>query len=744
MLTSEQGSFNLNQEDSERLSMKGWREPNKRQKVSVSKRMVRTFSFMHSIEVLAAKMKLRIVRAAFGTVKDELSRPRDTRALRVIKSRLIKRLNKITQPLTAKKAFMRWRVVIDSSYLQHSIEKIYINSRINYMVAMYRLLKITRKRPSAEERYEELYHEAIENLIKRITKYKDKYNAVDTLCETSFNRIKDHNIRCSRLIALEYTVRRVIDRSSAKSYAVSRIRHAAIVKTRAYGRLVRSCIYKMSDAWRIMSDIGYRSDSVAYRRRNDVLVEEYYDLTDLFKNRAMDTFTRMVQNAKNKACAALLLQDCLVQGCLKKSYMVLDTMRNNQQWIIREPRSVDEMSPKPTHIRKRSQLPILNMSDLSDMDKNDGFLCSPRNSPKKNTRNFDSEEKVIMKTVKVLQIDVDESDPIKKGFILLEMFMSDYTLCQKINWYNSFETFAKIKRLSAMINAMNKWKIKSIGDKSRADLNKAAKSIIAGHIISKVMTRANRPFLKPAMEAIKFYAYIEHQINLPLKFTRHSKLFKQLKYLILVRRKTSFYMIMFYSHMNNSVISKTTVRRTILNSIVNSAAEVGRDLINDVHQSKRVRKAKIRPILTGFNAEDHRPIVDKIMTLTEYEKVHYRQEEMQSTNQWDEVDLLANPCRNSNAQNSLNIYVDSSDSRTMANDDGNKMNVSSPSSFPSSMKTPNTSMSRQSDTDIYRPSYIRSKPAPKISQPRDSYVADEMIDEEIIDEFEEIDHRMLR
>ena len=62
----------------------------------------------------------------------------------------------------------------------------------------------------------------------------DKYNSVANLTEASFARIKDHYIRCSKLIALDSITRKLITRHSYASETMSRLKEIVFIKERLF------------------------------------------------------------------------------------------------------------------------------------------------------------------------------------------------------------------------------------------------------------------------------------------------------------------------------------------------------------------------------------------------------------------------------------------------------------------------------------------------------------------------------
>ena len=148
------------------MSAKGWREPNQRFNIGVSVGMVRAFGFVHSVDVVVAKIMVRLIRPCFARMVQNMRKKKDKRAIKLMRTSIFKRLEQnVRSGLNARKAFIRWDTFSRKSLVQYCAEKIPINSRINHMIALYRLLRVARQTKVKTRRYEE-HTEFFETIIR--------------------------------------------------------------------------------------------------------------------------------------------------------------------------------------------------------------------------------------------------------------------------------------------------------------------------------------------------------------------------------------------------------------------------------------------------------------------------------------------------------------------------------------------------------------------------------------------------
>jgi hypothetical protein len=230
----------MDAEITDKMSAKGWKKTNNRQsKGTYSVRMIKAFSFAHSIEVIFAKALLRGVRSSWLCMIGNLTKPKDSRALSLVKSKLVHKLNKFNKRLTVKKAFFRWFIHSNISIPRTAIEKIAINARINHLIATYRFIKIARIGLGRDKKHKHLYH-GLDLTDQVMNKLYDKYNTRLTVLEQAFNRIKDNYIRCSRLLRLESVIAKIIERKRWRSAFFENVKSLIKLKSKLCNRMIES------------------------------------------------------------------------------------------------------------------------------------------------------------------------------------------------------------------------------------------------------------------------------------------------------------------------------------------------------------------------------------------------------------------------------------------------------------------------------------------------------------------------
>ena len=178
-----------------------------------------------------------------------MRKKKDKRAIKLMKTNIFRRLElNVRSGLNARKAFIRWDTFSRQSLVQYCAEKIPINSRINHMIALYRLLRVARQTKVKIRKYEE-HTEFFETVIRQYNSLNDKYNSVANLTEASFGRIKDHYIRCSKLIALDSITRKILTRHSFASESMVRFKEVISIKTRLFYTLRNSSNIRVSEAF---------------------------------------------------------------------------------------------------------------------------------------------------------------------------------------------------------------------------------------------------------------------------------------------------------------------------------------------------------------------------------------------------------------------------------------------------------------------------------------------------------------
>lgn len=717
--------------------MKGWREPNQRKKQGISKRMARAFSFMHAVEVFTAKIMLRQVLHSFQKAKEEAFRPKDTRAMRLIKSALIRKLNKVTQPLTVKKAFTRWRVVINTGLLRHSIEKIFVNSKMSYFVAMYRFFRIARRKASPEEEYM-VYSESLENLVRKIHKLKDKYNAVDTVTEKAFNRIKDHNIRCSKLIAFDSLLKRLIEQHSWRKQAILSIKRVAALKTEFFSNLIAAYSAKKLAAF---TRLRYHDRNLG-KSAKTIWTEHSENLATIFKRNITSKLVRLLQRCYDRDAAMTSMCGVLDSAFTKaKSNAFIRILSSNilrsvpqtddQEIIDKVARASPELKFKDL---KKINLRLSNIENVPDVLE---FVESPKLTRTDKTPS----QKIEIRAQKIQKV-YKEYNPGNLGRFCLIIYRIEVR--KMVEFWMNFEKLVKLKKAKIAFNALIKWRLKVIGERAKEVLSDACKVLIAAAKLKNVLRRAGYRNLRSGFWKTYTFAFIKSQIQKPINFTKIAHLLRLVMKAVDQRIKVGFFTIMFYSQMIKQ--SEADIKSKMSSYIfkkLQGAAEPSADIVIESIQSKRVRKSKIKPILSGYNPEDHPTInTENISSLEEYLATQFAQDQQNLSFKRETFDLLSNPQRKSNYYNDMMRSSEMSDISQVSRDSDLKDIKATLSEFKGEFgKSRSASGMKSYTSSSLRNTYSRPHASRASSrlQGDNTYESDDVIEEDFIAEIEEAD-----
>ena len=698
--------------------------------------MARAFSLMHSTEVVTAKIVLRHVLPAFHRIKETGFRPKDTRAMCFLRSALIRKLNKVTQPLTIKKAFTRWRVVINSSLLRYSIEKIVIHSKINNFVAMHRFLRIIRRRENPEEKYYEQI-ESMDNLIKKVNKLKDKYNSVDILIEKAFTRIKDHYIRCSKLIAFDSLLLRILERNSPKLQVFSLLKRAGVIKKTIIQRLISSYFVKQSQA---LSKLRHITKTSQWNEVNQV-----QDQVDIFRS----IFARSIKQKLEGCLARCHVQE---EGSTRLASILQKLEHNKKKQAFSRIYTIGPSVPilgpgKFTEAIKdkaktKPSLTFLKIIEASKGRLNFDDAPSMRNTPKIERKTPKTVEKIETKSRKVTTV-FEAFQPSKVASLYL--ILHNLELRRMMEFWTSFEKLAKLKKVTAALNALTKWKIKVIGEKAK-EILKGMSTIIQGtHLINRLLKRKGRDHFKSAYWKTYTYAFVKAQIQKPVNFSKMARILRQVIHISETRRKVGFFTILYYSQMNRQSVEQIQSRvSSFLLRKLQGAAESSVDIITEAVQSKRVRKSKIKPILTSYNAEDHRGLNTIKLTLEDYIISNSKTDQNSLSGSKDGFDLLSNPYRKSDYNLELMRSVEMSEISHFSRDSDLKDIKATLSEFKGGLtKTFNQLVSKSMAAPVAKmsaPINQGFKTSTKLQSDL-TYESEEVIGEEFLEEIEEVDQQ---
>ena len=168
-----------------------------------------------------------------------------------------------------------------------------------------------------------------------------------------------------------------------------------------------------------------------------------------------------------------------------------------------------------------------------------------------------------------------------------------------------------------------------------------------------------------------------------------------------------------------------------------SAVDSSSNIFMDAIQLQRVRKSKIKPILTGYKAEEHRSIVDKMTTVEEYRTTILNEIEHTKVLSKENFGLLSNPFRKSDFNLESMRSAEMSDISHFSRDSDirdikatlNEIKGSNNKSW-SQFGSKNLNQSAQKTSKVKSNSRINSDY---------TYESEEVIGEEFLEEIEEVD-----
>lgn len=601
--------------------------------------MVQAFSFAHSIEVLFAKISLRQARSGFLQVVESVTRPKDNRAVSLLRSRFVQRLNKFNRRLTTKKAFFRWYLHSHVSVPRLSIEKIAINARINHLIATYRFIRIARIGLARDKKHKHLY-EGLELTDNLVNKLYDKYNTRLTILEQAFSRIKDNYIRCSRLLRLESVIAKIIERQKWKSLFFENTQRISKIKTRLITKVVECCRTKTTVAFDrlrtryhdYMSSLTQHSKTqtdfqiiqkifenkykqhlsdclrrVAYRRER--AIEAHDILQGLFNDHLRRGF-KLINNKKTNTYEKLHSLVSLLEK-IKRRHLTMGQEAITQ--VIEEEETETITVRSPTAATPSSATMIRFLGPGTPGAKAAGFSGFL-------TRSQGKRPEIV-------------PDHRRKAFDSLIRTLRRLEYKRKSAWWLVFEIFARIKKYREAKNFFRKWAIKMFGERAKFKWNRAAKIMKFNHIVRTTLFRHSIIDMKKSIELLHLNAFLDHQLKKPVSFKNSIPMIKLLISLTQSKKKQGLYAISFVSEIsksltNISILVKGTTLTQVKVSDGGPAVEVPQtptsptfqkmgalgdptvkvsvkvDQVAAILQSQRVRRREVNPIMTNFDQVD--------------------------------------------------------------------------------------------------------------------------------------------
>jgi len=653
----------------ERLSAKGWRAPNSRRNLGVSNRMVRAFGFAHSLEVIDAKISLRLAISTFEKFKTSFKRPKDFRAVRFLRTRVIKKLNIATEKLTSRRAFFRWNVFSKPQLLRHCIAKIALNSRISHPIAIYRFKAVVDQFRASINRYT-VYEPGLHEIIKSFSKIYEKNNSVSSVVETAFAKIKDHYIRCSKLINLESIVQKIIKRRSPVPESFLQVKKVAKLKYFLCKRLTETSKIKQLRALEKLKrhSAGFNADLLRM-----LGTEEDVDIIkNIYKKKVKERFEEIIKNIRKKDEDCKQLNEAVKKLFHKRMRQVLrqvDTKVHSEDYrTVRFCDALDKLFNRRTSssiteiIKKSSKLP-------SDQEKEMIF----RESPKLQRRDQPLRQMTIAKKIAPKKLTHELIEKVKRVNTIITM-VENLEINRYRQFWREFMVLERAKEMRAVRNYFNKWVIKMFGQRAKERLRQILKIVSANHLINTVLRRNGKSDMKKCLRDIKTHSYIKYQLSKQVNFQRDIPMIKNLCRLFNNQTKKSFYNLMLYSQMSNAVknadrrISRTsnsTVVTTTTQGEVPTArqSEVADAVVNSI-QEQRVRRRNLKPIFTSYKAEDHKTISSKIVPIEEEKKEDIRVRIFTKNDAYDTEGEIVQTNKNSNFMRGGAIFEDITSTET--------------------------------------------------------------------------------
>jgi hypothetical protein len=225
-------------------------------------RFMETSSFIFRLDKIFSKATNSRKRSFFQNLKLmklNLLKNRDPRAEKLVKFSFMKRIMS-HRPLDMRRAFLRWKAVIDTDLQATCVTRFAVYARINHAVAIYRfkwLLEQARMRRESERR--DNMKKKMRDFMARIDKIQREIYSNKNQLEHAFRKIKNPWMYDQKVIGFGKKLQRLLDPSKDMKAALDRVKKIAFLKSSLVRKLVDKTDGKMRRGFAKLRDFNLRA-----------------------------------------------------------------------------------------------------------------------------------------------------------------------------------------------------------------------------------------------------------------------------------------------------------------------------------------------------------------------------------------------------------------------------------------------------------------------------------------------------
>ena len=528
-----------------------------------------------------AKASVRLSKPAFDVVKSRYSgpRPKDRRAIRLLSTRLARKMNSSTFGTNYKKAFLRWHIVSKPSILRHSVQKLAVVSKINELVAIYRMLAVVRGSKKIPFLHSEL-PDNCEKLDKLYESLQDKYNSKARLLKRAFASVKNTHIRSSRLMAVETLLQRLLERYSFQSESFCKIRS----KPQLLDRIARICCFTYAR----------KVQTAMTKLLQNHAIHNHQILTDMHNEDDLDLVRKIILRSLKKKVEKL-------QARVKASSEAAHALKAKLEELFRNRKAsaLNRIKYCRSSLGHQKVVRVDNALDrFFRREKDHGLIkimefSGVRDRASRWASTFD----IQMKSSKTVEIS-NRRDIMTEALARMNQTLVQFggslehlKMVRMSDFWRKFYAFSQTKEMRNTSNYFSRWVIRVFGVKSNSFVKRNAQIVRANMLLMRMLKNNGRTDMRYSYYDIKSFAYIKYQMQKPVDFKRDMPTIKLLIRLSQKRTRLGFFAIVGYSHLVIKLQSVTLVHRKLASQL---QKENHNDLLLSGVQSNRVRR-NLRP-----------------------------------------------------------------------------------------------------------------------------------------------------
>ena len=555
----------------------------KKKKLKIGSSLINLMGFSHTIEVIFAKVCLRLARGSLIMMKQRFDiikeRQKDKRIQKLLNTRLVKRLKKRFSNKSPKAAFLKWHVLSRPNFIHACIRKLTCIPRLNHLVAVYRMLNLVRKlekNPSTRFAQRE---GGLTKIISVFHRLNDKYNSKHRILGVSFSLMKNLDIKMTKLIAFEALLAKLIEKYNHQSEAFCKVRLYAKKKLITTKVLVSSIKIKMRTAYLTLVNC------VKFQNREISMTKCTFSDLEILERYQNDNTRKMITTLLSKMKKEKESLD-LIHSVVHKLF--LSQMR---QFFVKIQRKQSKRRTIAVNLLMKSDKYIKREQSHAFVYILSKYACFELRTHATKSKVPRDRIRSKKETTIVHQNDVSEIKYIK--FICL---FNKILNRKKSFFWRELVSISHIKKIRQTRNFFTKWSFVNSKYKANLRLRYLAKIIRGNHNIIRVWKRLARPDIKRCLRSIRIFGFVCHKMSLPFDFNRDLPILRLLLKIEKRKLRVGLFTIIGLYHLNKKMASQNLIQKRKRYPNGASPAACGVDPLTQAIQSQRVRKGKITPL----------------------------------------------------------------------------------------------------------------------------------------------------